>query len=128
MRKYYKVTSKNLQSIVMNDDTELSTQYKVGEFVSSPIPETPLLVFKSLKDAKDFVRGYWYTDYKIFECQIKNRVRIPWVPDFKTFHDDIPKLLKLIKNKKKFLHILDLTGFPKGTVAAKRVKLIKEVK
>jgi hypothetical protein len=123
---YYKVTTGDLKSIVLYYDTRLSTQYKLNEFVSSPIPETPLSVFDTLDSAKGFCRPR-VTRYKIFKCEIKHRLKTPWIPHF-MYHSEtkLKDLLNRIKNKKKYLDMV-WTILPMGTVSCKQVKLLEEV-
>jgi hypothetical protein len=118
---YYKVVTPDLRSIIINHDKTFCTQYKIGEFVSSPVPETHLCVFESLESAKNFA----YSTDKIFECNIKTRIKQPWIP---WSSEDLPKLLLHIRLKKKFLRC-DLVDrhLPMGTVCCKQVKLLKEI-
>lgn len=77
-----------------------SIKYKVGEYVEH---DSPLLVFRSLNDAKKFVRHECLTSfpYKIFSCEIVLST-------------------KIIKH-------MCMRNWPDGTVFADKVKLLWEV-
>ena len=123
---YYKVTTYKLRSIICSDPS-LITQYKIDEFVSSPVPETPLCVFETIEDAKKFCDRCGLRP-KIFKCEIKTKLRKRWIPFIireSTF--DLSSILRKIKNKKRFMDYV-WTTFPEGTVCAKQVKLLEEIK
>ena len=118
MKIYYKVVTKSLQSAYSGVPMDLVTQYKVGEFVSSPYPETPLCVFERLHNAQSFM-GF---NHHIYECHIKTKLKTPWIPR----SISINKLLKLIKLKKKYMDRV-WKVLPIGTVCCKQVKLLKKI-
>ena len=123
---YYKVTTNDLRSIVLYWNNKLSTQYKLNEFVSSPVQGTPLSVFDTLSSAKEFCRVR--SGYRIFRCEIKYRLKTPWIPHFASYYQTqrLKTLLNRIKNKKKYLDMV-WTDLPEGTVSCKQVKLLEEV-
>ena len=118
---YYKVVTHDLKSAIIHSNKVFCTQYKIGEFVSSPVPETHLCVFGSLKAAQHFSSGR----DKLFECHINTRVKQVWIPWGAT---DLPKLLSRIRSKKRYLQC-DMVDFnlPNDTVCCKQVKLLKEI-
>lgn len=127
MRKYYKVVTHDLQSAFVTNPI-IKTQYKLGEFVSSPFPETPLAVFTILENALAFKNVYCGPSYKIFECEIKNRTKIPWLPG-NSLMISIPYISKIvtsIKKKKKYINLV-CRNLPSATITCKQVKLIKEI-
>lgn len=117
---YYKVTDLNMCSRVMHT-TDFCTKYKIGKFVSSPVPKTPLCVFETIYQALTF--GY-DRNSRIFKCKIKGKRRRAWIPN----RHNIDNILKLIKNHKKIYSsgLID-TVLPYGTVSCTSVKLIEEV-
>jgi hypothetical protein len=127
-KTYYKVTNQNLMSAFVYD-TKLCTQYKIGEFVSSPIPETPLCVFRDYEKALTYIVTSFPTHYKnpfkIFECKIKNKYKNLWLPpSCNPESDQFKIMLKLIKSKKKFLHTTALI-LNTNMICCKEVKLTK---
>jgi hypothetical protein len=125
-KTYYKVTTENLKSMIDNE-LKLSVQYKIGEFVSSSVPETPLCVFDNFRCAKRFANNYG-TEYKIFTCEIKTKLKTPWIPFFRFgTNKNLSTLLSKIRGKQKFMDYV-WTILPKGTVCVKQVKLLEEVK
>jgi hypothetical protein len=111
---------------MIDNELKLSVQYKIGEFVSSSVPETPLCVFDSLMDAKGFANNY--SNHKIFTCEIKTKLKTPWIPFFRFgTNKDLSTLLSKIRGKQKFMDYV-WTTLPKGTVCVKQVKLLEEVK
>ena len=137
-KTYYKVTNNCLQSIWI-EDPRLKTQYKMREFVKSPIPQFPLSVFKTKDAALDFITRLPYLhkyNARLFECKIKTPTRTPWLIGKLKYIDDmwidyrctdkISWLLKQMKSKKKFMHYVE-TDLPNGTITCREVKLTKEV-
>ena len=126
-KTYYKVLSLDLRSII-TDAHHLITQYKIGEFVSSPEPMTPLCVFSSLYEARSFAQSITRR-FIIYKCEIKNKYRKPWIPwlgNSASLKKDIQKLVKLKKQHKKFIYLVH-EDLPYGTVCCGQVKLIKQV-
>jgi hypothetical protein len=124
VKVFYKVLMPDLTS-TQRHDLNLVTKYKIGEFVCSPEPLTPLCVFKSLRLARKF-RECQSLEYIIYECEIKNKYRIPWIPykwDNKRVALDIVRL----KKQHKSIEGLVYTSLPNGTVCCGQVKLIKQV-
>ena len=116
-----------LSSWVKNKN--FTTKYEIGKFVSSPTPQCPLSVFNTHADALAFQEAMrsWSIYTKIFSCHIKNKTKIPWLPgtsDKARYFDY--NILKKIKNKKKFLHLVK-TNLPTGTTTCKQVKLLEEL-
>jgi hypothetical protein len=125
MKTYYKIVKPDLKSIIINDK-RLTTQYKIGEYVSSPIPETPLAVFSRIGDVRGFIISQLAPrPYRVFECKIKTKLKIAWLPTL----SNIDRILKLIKNKKKYLRYSLMKSYiPWGTVCCKQVMLTKEIR
>ncbi len=137
--KYYKVVKKNLKSAVVNGIKALAIQYKIGEFVEGKLG-SGIFVFDSLEDAKRFMNELnWNSprnntlssNYYIYEADTKNLVKtVFWALSLCDLLTDnscrIIKILKLRKNKKKYLHLMRGTP-PKGTKCFKQVKLVKRV-
>jgi hypothetical protein len=119
---YYKLVNDDLRSVIIKKP-HLVTQYKIGEFVSSPIPETPLCVFETFSYANNFKNCECLRGAKIFKCEIKTKLVRPWIPRYSTLN----RILKLMKNKQKFLQIA-CRNLPSGTICCKQVKLLEEVK
>ena len=118
---YYKVVTPSLKSVIMSCN-KFTTQYKIGEFVSSPYPKTPLCVFKDLADVEHFTSTYLWEGYKIFTCEIENKYRKPWIP----YDCSLNYILELIAKKKRYIHLV-YTLLPLGTICCKKVKLLEEV-
>ena len=127
---YYKVVTPSLKSAWVSH-TGLTTQYKIGEFVSSPTPETPLAVFETFKAAKNFKQINLLFTAKIFKCNIKDKTKKPWLPGrtgivYGSQEKNLRKIISLIKAKKKFMHLV-CENLPNGTVTCKQVKLLEEI-
>jgi hypothetical protein len=124
---YYKIVRDNLTSAIVWE-SNIVTQYKIGEFISSPIPETPLCVFDDLGKAKDFME--WEStiskfSHRLFTCKIKTKLKSPWIPNYLSINE----ILEKMKLKKRFLcNNLVRVRLPSGTVCCKQVKLLEEVK
>jgi hypothetical protein len=130
-KKYYKVVNMGLKSFWVRD-TRVQTQYKIGEFVSSPIEGSPLAVFDTLEHAKEFVLGLPSDNAYIYECEIKNKYKNTWLPgnyrDMNdTSYDRLLKILKYIKNRRKYTYLVPNLNLPDGSITCKQVKLIKRV-
>lgn len=129
-KKYYKVTSNNMESarntIIYVDRKryKCGIQYKIGEWVRpNPIfKNSDIMVFRTLKAARNFASRY----ERIFECEAKNPKKkglvIIW-KDWKYLFD----ALKNKRNKKKFLDLSEYESAPIGTVFCSAVKLTKEI-
>jgi hypothetical protein len=126
MKTYFKVLTTDLRSCIISN-SRFATQYKIGEFVRSPIPETPLCVFTSKKLAQKFAYANIGTSYKIYSCHIKGKCPKPWVL-FNCNEMNILKIKKLVKSKCKYMNHVDTSFLPSGTVCAKQVKLLEEIK
>jgi hypothetical protein len=123
-KTYYKVTNAYLKSFIVQIP-EFITQYKIGEFVSSPIDGTPLAVFTSLSQARRWAGATG----RIFECKIKNKSRKSWLPgrSFQTsLSPKINALLTAMRQKKKYLKFA-ITVLPRNTVTCKSVMLTREI-
>lgn len=134
---YYKVTSHPkkgtyLSAIVSTpfyQKANITTQYKINEWVESPIKGSKLFVFDNTKDVANFM----YFNYRfytmqnaVFQCEVKNpKKRGPL-----TFVDAeyILTMWKAYRNKKKY-NLDSRTSYnpPLGTVWVDAVKLIKRV-
>ena len=133
MKTYYKVLSHGLLSATTDAD-HLVTRYKVGEYVSSPEPLTPLCVFDDLECAKSFA-NQMKANY-VYSCSIKGKYKKPWIPWFpytkrenlgvSSLKEAIDYLVSLKKRKKKFLYLTEC-HLPSGTVCCSQVKLIKQI-
>ena len=120
---YYKVVDPDLKSTGIK--TELSKEYVIGIPIKPKIKQAPLFVFDNLSSAINYVRYYCYNG-RIFECSIKkSKNEAGWGP---MCPGDTDKIVKNIKSKKKYRHILDKSGLPPaGTVFADEVILGQEV-
>ncbi len=141
--KYYKVVNKEMKSAIVHGNKDLSIQYKVGEFVEGKFG-SGIFVFNSLGNAKRFMDGLnWNSvvgstfslsaNYHIYEVETKDLVktvfRVLSLAAFFTYGPcSIIKILKLRKNKKKYLHLMNKYDIPpRGTKCFKQIKLIKRV-
>ena len=127
-KKYYKVVDPHLKSSRIwgtIGNQQLETQYSVGNWTYPNVKNTNLMVFDTLKQARDF-KSY-YSDEKIFECEIKNPRKIGTLIRNGDFEEILEKILALKKAKKKWTHLVKPNTFPEGTVFCSAVKLLKEV-
>jgi hypothetical protein len=131
MKKYYKVVKNNLKSAYI-EDKRLVTQYKTGEWVTSPIPVTPLAVFTSLDSAKDFRRfvSCFNSGVKIFECEVSGRTKVPWLlGTSRLFYNGwlLDSIIERAKKHKRYMYLVPQTDLPENTITCKKVKLVKEI-
>jgi len=116
MTKYYKVVQRSLVSCVAGGNAEV--QYKINEYVEAPNwlsrGHRALFVFATFRDAFDFAnRMAVFTS--IYECKIQYAFKhLPYFldTDLLARHIVYPS------------HV----NFPLGTVAVRKVKLIKKIK
>lgn len=122
---YYKVVNEDLKSCWA--PIGIAIQYNVGNFVESP-DKLPLAVFSNLNQAKKF-RQMWDHTWRIFECNIMYKTKIPWLPGNTQFLSSrVQTIIDAIKKHKKFMkYTVNGAGLPPGSVTCKRVKLIKEI-
>lgn len=126
---YYKVLTDTLQSVIANN-TLLSVEYRIGEWVKPNVEGTDLMVFNTLQAAQDFRESCYYQ--RIFECEVKNPrkrgVFVFWndVKYGKQLPQSILNLISLKKRKKKYLDKID-SALPNDTIFCSAVKLIKEI-
>jgi len=130
---YYKVVKPNLQSAWV-DNSELITQYKVGEFVNPKYSRCKLLCFNTLLNAKNFRNNWCDNSYPIYECEVKNPKTKGFVPyieyhSFNKLHEKYSKLdniqlaLYLLKNKEKCIEYF-CKRLSNGTIFCDAIKLI----
>jgi hypothetical protein len=113
----------------------LSVQYIIGKFVKPNVPGTQLMIFDTLQSVKEYlnITGYGYGcqkwTEKIFLVEAKNVRRYGiCVELLEDISERISKLLKLKKNKKRYLsHPINSGYRPSGTLFAEKVKLVKEI-
>jgi hypothetical protein len=103
---------------------ELETVYKPGSWTFPKMEGTPLYVFKTIGQAREFISFNIINNAEIWQAEI---VKSKWkIPPITYATSALKCILRLRKNKKKFSH---LTGVvPHGTVLADQVKLLERVK
>jgi hypothetical protein len=128
-KKYYKVVSKTLKSVVIEKekvkldgkDYRLRVQYKIGEFVSANVSGTKLMVFDTLENAVKFNRNN-----RIFLVEVEGiaskGICLCYITCF------LPEILKIKNRKKGYLNHWTNALPPEGTLFAEKVKLIEEIK
>ena len=103
---------------------ELRVIYKVGEFVEAPVGG--LLCFETLQHARDFQIKCWERSvdkwHAIFTCEGMEHVDLP---QYLTSYICLESVMKVWNGMT--LHVISQTGIPKGTIAFKRVMLLKKV-
>lgn len=117
----YKVTTKNLQSAIINYSWTLSVNYRIGAWVSAK-PEVfqqgyGLCVFETLEHARSFVGRD--DDLVIFKCEVQNVVINvpPRLFVFKYQHDG-----SLVQDGSRSAY-----NWPAGTVIVEKVKLLYKI-
>lgn len=126
-KKYYKVVNSNLKSVWVNT-SDLVTQYKVGEWVTAKIPMLPMAVFSDLISARIFINDNALWGARIFECEIKNKTKTPWLPSTTRYPSMyfLKRILRRMQSKHIFMDLVTKL-LPGGTVTCKKVKLIREI-
>jgi hypothetical protein len=130
---YYKITDIWLRSFLNihpdiwgdRDFKSWSVQYKIGEFVTPQQPNSKLYVFKTLEDAKYFVRHFGQERFHIYSCEVKNpskNILLVWYSNIY----DFKRLWNNIKNKKKYKHLVS-NHIPENTVMCDAVKLLEKI-
>lgn len=122
----YKVVNNSLESSmqrIMSRKTivSLGVQYKVEEWVKSKIPEMPLFVFENKEDALTYCNEFQFL--KCFECEyVPSKHKVCFIFNG-LFTYEVEK--ELLRHK----HIKEPPSYlwPKGTVFADSVKLVREV-
>ncbi len=119
MRKYYKVVTDNLTSVVQ---VPPYVKYKLNKFVRPSDLHSKLFIFDTLKNAQKFTNSR-FGRYKMYECHATNVTKpvnallsgITWI-----------KYNKLKKQKKSVKCINNTSMYwPEGTLWARSVKLTK---
>lgn len=126
---YYKVmrysgnelTSYNVSYNTFYKSLGMSIKYNIGEWTHPIIKKTKLFVFNNLEDAKNLIKREKY-GYSIYECEVINPKEYGPVNIGNT-----EDLLKAIKQKKKYRHLINRCDLPNGTIFCDAVKLIREV-
>ncbi len=114
---YYKITNKELGSYMAKNKAYI--QYKIREFVTAPDWLAKqgyyLLVFDSLEHAKNECCSF---NDKIWKCEVRD------------IQKNLPCCHYIYEVSKGFLpkNKTNIITWPKGTIMAKEVKLIKEIK
>lgn len=114
---YYKITTQNLQSINEYLHSDDIIQYKLRTTSRPKHEYAPLCVFDNLPDALTFKEKGLFTSHKIFECIIKHSKKDWYRRDLYDCYD-----FSTTKGK-----LINIYPWPKGTVLADEVTLIKEV-
>lgn len=122
-KRYYKITTEiaggQVSFIIFNSKAEV--QYQIGEWAEAPDwlakKGYGLFVFDSLKNAMDFLGKLGDPSRsKMWRCEIEGR------------YEKLPPNLTLDGINRGVLVPAEFKDFPKGTVMAKRVKLIRQIK
>ena len=133
-KKYYKVVSEDLKSVITSKNdyeyiSNMSVQYKVGEWVKPHVEGTNLMVFDNYYAADRF-KYINSPDGFVYECEISGIVKFPLFFRIYNLEYNWAKFIKLAnkrKNKQKISHLVDLNiRPPKGTVFCNKVKLLKK--
>jgi len=120
MRKYYKIIRKDLTSCFTED--RASVQYKINEYVNAPnwLPRKNrfLFVFQNFHDAYVFaftVTMMFHKKANIYECEVQEVSK------------KLPSFLDTNFLARGEVNVCHFLNFPKGTIAVKKVKLIRDV-
>lgn|GEM_PF-2843074 len=129
-KKYYKLTTEldGKQYSFFVSGTNAGIEYKINEWVKAPkwLAEKGyhLFVFNNLKNVKRFVEGFGFN--KTTRLCYNKTTRL-WLCEIEDKFDTLPYYIStwnlLVGST---MPNIDCT-FPKGTVMAKKVKLIKQV-
>jgi hypothetical protein len=127
MKIYYKVTNQNLKSCTTthyNIPDKYKIQYKVNEKVFGA-DDTPLFVFKTLEDAKEFVPRIPCREPRFFKCEVTKPRKIKYL----SYLADISMFFSFIRNKqlRKKHKEYEVFSPTEGTLAVDSVKLLEEV-
>ncbi|MCB0448437.1 MAG: hypothetical protein KDD03_13200 [Gelidibacter sp.] len=135
-KKYYKVVTKDMESVIMNPKTSYESwrndfciKYVIGEWIKPKMEGTSIMVFDDLRAAKKF-RSAEFNARKIFECEVKNPRRQGFITNLSDVQRVYNKLKSLIRRKKKrtdLYRIYKKDWIPASTVFCSAVKLVKEV-
>jgi len=119
MRKYYKAIKKDLTSCFIGG--KANVQYKINEYVNAPdwLPKENkfLFVFSDFHNAYVFastVTMMFHKKANIYECEVQGVSK------------KLPSFLDTNFLARGEVNVCRFLNFPKGTVAVRKVKLIKE--
>jgi len=118
---FYKVVDNRLRSARIFYKNGLCVKYQVGSFVYPLVEYTKLFVFDSLWAADKFCSYDWED---IYECEVINPSND--ISYYCPTIDDILKMAKARKNKKKFSHLTESIGY-EGTVFCDAIKLLERI-
>ena len=125
----YKLVSPSLRSVCM-DVSGIKVQYKIGEWVKPNVEGSHLFVFDTIQSVKNFIGNRLsFKSCKVYEVEIKasRKIRQPlFFYDCMRFDRWFLYCAKLRKNHKKYTDKIDM-NYPRGTIFADEVKLVKEV-
>jgi hypothetical protein len=119
MKTYYKVCHKNRYGITSINYYDLfhnlTLLYNLNQWTLPKIPNSKLFCFRSLGDARNFVRRNGIDSYAIYECVVKNPHSIKYIgsPHIYT------KAINFWKHKDKKYEA------PIGTISASSIMLTK---
>lgn len=131
---FYKVINGYHSSISMKN-SKYSVDYKIGEWVYPKISGSDLMVFDTLKNARNIFKSYGF----IYECEVQNpKINGIFIDCFWIINNDsdctdilikrFEGILEYKNNQQEYLEHSDYIHAPKGTIFCDAVKLIRLVK
>lgn len=139
-QKFYKIVDDELKSCSINSRyaSEFEVQYKLDEFVSSNVPNTPLFVFETLDAAITFIQGdAAYCGYgpspakasatNVYECEVVNPRRMRYLLGGELTYSNLQNFWKSKLSKKKTAICIRQKSVPSRTFVCDKVKLLKKV-
>lgn len=113
--KAYKICLYTGHKLFSLTSTEYCIDYYLGEWAKPQIGK--LFVFQSIEYVQIFFESLQLSNFKVFECEIKNPSKIKYAAK----SGDIGKFWENDLNE------IDLYWVPRGTLVVDEVKLLKEV-
>ena len=127
---YYKVVNNDLSSAYIGSNYFFSNQedlvvfYKINEWVYPRLSGSQLMVFNSYANARNYMLSYNLGN-NIFKCEVLKPSK-RGIFFQKDIRNSLLNVLKLKKNKKKYLDLIS-NQFPDGTVFCEGVKLLNKL-
>lgn len=123
---YYKVlrnglVSANVHPLPIYINSGISIKYSLGEWTFPKIKGSKLFVFEDLNLARKYAN--FCCQKILYECEVKNPKEKGPASSYHIF-----EILKAIRQKKKYSHLINYKNVPDGTIFCDAVKLIERVR